>query len=241
MEEDRFERGVAALQALHDPVRRRLYRYVTSQPREVGRDEAARAVGVRRELAAFHLDKLVAAGLLEVAAVRRVSGRSGPGAGRPAKLYRRGSVQHEVSVPERTYEVAAQLLAEAVDAAGAEVALQAAARRLGVRRGERERKGAAGATAAPDEVAGILARRGYEPYRDGAALRLGNCPFRDVATEFPAVVCGMNLALLEGLLDGVGAAGLSAVMDPAPGRCCVAFVRGDLEGRPGDEADRDPL
>jgi predicted ArsR family transcriptional regulator len=215
VDEDRFQRGVAALSTLHDPVRRSLYRYVAAQPHEVGRDEAARAVGVQRGLAAFHLDKLVDAGLLEVAGVRRVSGRSGPGAGRPAKLYRRAAVAHEVSVPERTYELAARLLAEAVDEAAVEPALEAAARRAGARAGRQEPPGG--------DLAEILARRGYEPYRDGNALRLGNCPFRDVAGEFPAVVCGMNLALLEGLLEGLGA-DATAVMDPAPGRCCVALI-----------------
>jgi predicted ArsR family transcriptional regulator len=216
VDEERFERGVAALQSLHDPVRRGLYRYVAAQSHEVGRDEAARAVGVQRGLAAFHLDKLVEAGLLEVAAVRRVSGRSGPGAGRPAKLYRRAAAEHELSIPERTYELAARLLAEAVDEEGVEPALHAAARRLGVRAG--------GQQAGRRDVAEVLARRGYEPYRDGAALRLGNCPFRDVAGQFPAVVCGMNLALLEGLLEGLGATEVAAVVDPVPGRCCVTVV-----------------
>jgi predicted ArsR family transcriptional regulator len=215
VDEDRFRRGVAALRTLHDPVRRSLYRFVAAQPREVGRDEAARAVGVQRGLAAFHLDKLVEAGLLEVAAVRRVSGRSGPGAGRPAKLYRRAAVDHQVSVPERTYGLAAELLAEAVDEAGAEPALHAGARRAGARAGRQEPAGA--------DLVEVLARRGYEPWRDGTVLRLGNCPFRDVAAGFPAVVCGMNLALLEGLLEGLGA-DATAVLDPAPGRCCVAVV-----------------
>jgi predicted ArsR family transcriptional regulator len=217
VDEERFERGVAALQSLHDPVRRGLYRYVAAQSHEVGRDEAARAVGVQRGLAAFHLDKLVEAGLLEVAAVRRVSGRSGPGAGRPAKLYRRAAAEHELSIPERTYELAARLLAEAVDEAGVEPALHAAAHRLGVRAGGQQQAGGG-------DVAEVLARRGYEPYRDGAALRLGNCPFRDVAGQFPAVVCGMNLALLEGLLEGLGATEVAAVMDPVPGGCCVAIM-----------------
>jgi predicted ArsR family transcriptional regulator len=224
VDEDTFERGVAALHVLHDPVRRSLYRYVAAQPHEVGRDEAARQVGVQRGLAAFHLEKLVDAGLLEVAAVRRISGRSGPGAGRPAKLYRRAAAEHQVSVPARSYEVAARLLAEAVEEAGAEVALQAAARRLGVRGGERERRRAAAPATAPPELVDVLAQRGYEPYQDGAALRLGNCPFQDVARELPAVVCGMNLALLEGLLEGLGAGGVTAVLDPCPGHCCVALV-----------------
>jgi predicted ArsR family transcriptional regulator len=238
VDQERFERGVAALHVLHDPVRRGLYNYVSAQPHEVSRDEAARAVGVQRGLAAFHLDKLVDAGLLEVSAVRRVSGRSGPGAGRPARLYRRTAVQHEVSVPPRTYGLAAELLAEGVEDAGADLAVQAAARRLGVRLGATARAAAAGkvqeGTAAPamvpSGVIDLLVRRGYEPYRDGNAVRLGNCPFRDVATGFPAVVCGMNLALLEGLVDGAGAAGIRAVMDPRPGQCCVALVAAEPAG-----------
>jgi predicted ArsR family transcriptional regulator len=224
VDEDRFERGVAALAVLHDPVRRRLYRHVAAQSHEVSRDEAARAVGVQRELAAFHLDKLVDAGLLEVAAVRRVSGRRGPGAGRPAKLYRRAAVEHQVSVPTRAYEVAAGLLAGAVEEAGADLALHAVARRLGVSLGGQRREERATSGLALPEVAEVLARRGYEPYQDGAVLRLGNCPFGEVARQFPTVVCGMNLALLEGLLDGVSAAAVTAVLDPGPGRCCVAFI-----------------
>jgi predicted ArsR family transcriptional regulator len=239
VDQERFEQGVAVLHALHDPVRRSLYRYVSAQPHDVSREEAARAVGVQRGLAAFHLDKLVDAGLLQVVAVRRVSGRSGPGAGRPAKLYRRTAVQHEVSVPPRTYAVAAELLAEAVEEAGADLALQAAARRLGVRFGAQARAGAATRVdegtvtpaVVPSGVIDILVRRGYQPYQDGTAVRLGNCPFRGVAEQFPAVVCGMNLALLEGLVDGAGAVGISAVMDPRPGQCCVALVAAE-PGRP---------
>jgi predicted ArsR family transcriptional regulator len=240
VDQERFEQGVAALHALHDPVRRGLYRYVSAQPHEVSREEAARAVGVQRGLAAFHLDKLVDAGLLQVVAVRRVSGRSGPGAGRPARLYRRTAVQHEVSVPPRTYAVAAELLAEAVEEAGADLALQAAARRLGVRRGAQARAGAASGVdegtvtpaVVPSGVVDVLVRQGHEPYQDGTAVRLGNCPFREVAAQFPAVVCGMNLALLEGLVDGAGAVGISAVMDPRPRQCCVALVAAE-PGRPG--------
>jgi predicted ArsR family transcriptional regulator len=238
VDQERFERGVAALHVLHDPVRRALYRYVSAQPHEVSREEAARAVGVQRGLAAFHLDKLVDAGLLEVSAVRRVSGRSGPGAGRPARLYRRTAVQHEVSVPPRSYALAAELLAEAAEEAGVDLAVQATARRLGARLGAPARAAAAGRvderTAAPamvpSGVVDVLVQRGYEPYRDGTAVRLGNCPFRDVATQFPAVVCGMNLALLEGLVDGAGAAGVRAVMDPRPGQCCVALVAAEPDG-----------
>jgi predicted ArsR family transcriptional regulator len=202
------EGTIDTLSLLAEPARRALYRYVVAATAEVGRDEAAEAVGVSRSLAAFHLDKLVEAGLLAVS-YRRLSGRTGPGAGRPAKLYRRSKAEHAVSVPPRAYASAAQLLAEVVDEAGLEPELQAAARRAGA------------ALPAGSDVEAVLAARGYEPWRDGATIRLRNCPFHVLARDFPPLVCGMNLALLEGLLGE--ASGWRARMDPRPGECCVVL------------------
>nr|WP_239081978.1 helix-turn-helix domain-containing protein [Streptomyces sp. SID9727] len=189
---------------LGDPVRRGLYRHVAAAQGDVTRDAAADAVGVTRSVAAFHLDKLVDAGLLETT-FRRLSGRTGPGAGRPSKLYRRADGEHSVSVPPRSYGTVSQLLAEVVERAGLDAELQAAARAAGV---------AAGA-AEPVEA---LRERGYEPYWDCGKLRLNNCPFHALAEQFPALVCGMNLAGIQGLL----AEGWSAAMDPLPDGCCVA-------------------
>lgn len=224
--------GLDAVSALHEPLRRALYRYVVSQHDDVSRNEAAEAVGIQRTLAAFHLDKLVDAGLL-VASFRRLTDRTGPGAGRPAKLYRRAETDHEVSLPPRAYGVAAELLAEAVDEAGADATLQAAARRSGRARGQSaRRRAAAGESAAAvtglaDEPLGLLAllaQQGFEPYQDGAVIRLHNCPFHQLARQFPPLICGMNLALLEGLVEGAGIEGVSVHLDPAPGRCCVALT-----------------
>src|SRR5512140_950673 len=133
MEADRLAQQVTALAALEEPARRSLYLYVVNRKREVGRDEAARAVGVSRTLAGFHLDRLVAEGLLEPS-FRRLSGRTAPGAGRPAKLYRRSSRQLEISLPSRSYELAARILATAVDASSdrrQQTALGKAARQVG--------------------------------------------------------------------------------------------------------------
>jgi predicted ArsR family transcriptional regulator len=215
------ERDLAAIGLLQDPVRRALYGHVVAAGGEVSRNQAAEAVGVQRGLAAFHLDKLVEAGLLE-ASFRRLGDRRGPGAGRPAKLYRRAAGEVAASLPPRTYETAAHLLAEAVDQAGADLELQAAARRAGQAAG-RAGQAAAGPGPGP-AIERVLEARGYEPYRDGAALRLRNCPFAHLAHEFPVLVCSMNLALVEGLLDGIGEPAGRAVMDPAPGRCCVAIT-----------------
>jgi predicted ArsR family transcriptional regulator len=201
---------IDAIALLQDPVRRRLYEFVAAQGREVGRNEAAEAAGVARTLAAFHLDKLADAGLLEVGS-RRLSGRSGPGAGRPAKVYRRSAGERAVSVPARDYGTAAGLLAEAAEAAGLDRELQDAARRRG--RSMRERFSDTG------ELARVLAERGYEPVMDGDVLRMRNCPFEAVAERFPPLVCGMNLALLEGLTEG---SGVRVRMDSRPGWCCVA-------------------
>ena len=84
----RNEADLASVSCLDDPVRGRLYAFVSGRGEPVGRDEAAAAVGIGRALAVYHLDKLVEAGLL-TASYRRPPGRGGPGAGRPAKVYAR--------------------------------------------------------------------------------------------------------------------------------------------------------
>ena len=186
--------------ALSDPVRRDLYEYVAEAGHEVGRAEAAGAVGVARTLAAFHLDKLVDTGLLEVAH-RRLTGRSGPGAGRPAKVYRVARREYLASVPPRDYRGLAMLLAEAVETAGAEEALKAAAERV---------------PADPGEPLAVLAGRGYRPYREGQTIRSRNCPYGALSKEFPVLVCAMNHALVGALLGG-----RPVRLDPRPGECCV--------------------
>src|SRR5580692_12075783 len=154
---------ISIVAVLDDPVRRRLYEYVALQPHGVSRNEAAQAVGIQRTLAAFHLDRLAGAGLLSVS-FRRPDGRSGPGAGRPAKLYQRTTTEHQVSVPPRDYRRAAELLAEVVDLTGAEPELQRSARSRGAAAGRAARRQSPGR---PGDglVTGILAAQGYQPYR----------------------------------------------------------------------------
>ena len=212
---------ISIVAVLDDPVRRRLYEYVALQPHGVSRNEAAQAVGIQRTLAAFHLDRLAEAGLVSVS-FRRPDGRTGPGAGRPAKLYQRAPTEHQVSVPPRDYRRAAELLAEVVDVTGAEPQLQRSARSRGAAAGRTARWQAPGETDR-ELVERELAARGYQPYRDGACIRLRNCPFHVLADRFPPLICGMNLALLEGLLAGATAATFEARLDPRPGDCCVAL------------------
>jgi predicted ArsR family transcriptional regulator len=208
---------VSAIAALDEPTRRRLYEFVVGQPASVSRDEAAAAVAVPRPTAAFHLDKLVAEGLLEVVYERR-TGRSGPGAGRPSKLYRRSPEHIAVSLPERRYELAAGLLADVLHEASAEPPRETLRRRaheLG-----RELGAAARSAHGPGDPIAALRDFGYEPRVDGDTVVLVNCPFHALAQRHTELVCGMNLRLVDGVLDGF-ATGLSAHLAPQPGYCCV--------------------
>lgn len=217
---------LASLSSLDDPLRRRLYEVVTSQPGPVSRDEAASAAGIGRALAVYHLDKLVESGLL-TASYQRPPGRSGPGAGRPAKMYARSDREFAVTVPPREYELAARLLVQAVEADPSDrsrTALAGAARRLGTELGSAFRPAAGEGDAAERDVKGVLTQQGYEPCcgADGV-IRLRNCPFHQLAEQHRELVCGMNLALVEGLVEGLGADGWHPALDPRPGQCCVAI------------------
>jgi len=216
--------GAVAL--LAEPARRAVYRYVAEQPREVGREEAARAVGIDRSLAAFHLDKLTESGLLEVS-YRRLSGRSGPGAGRPAKVYRRAEREFDVTVPPRDYALLARLMAEALIASRADAPLRRVARSFGRALGASARDAAGSRPSARrlrNAMERVLLEHGFQPFQgvDGA-VRLRNCPFHALSRQYQDSVCGMNLELIRGLLRGLGAPGLTARLERPPGLCCVVI------------------
>jgi predicted ArsR family transcriptional regulator len=217
---------ISAVAALNEPVRRNLYRYVVAQTAPVGRDEAAGAAGVSRELAAFHLDKLVDLGLLEVE-YRRLSGRQGPGAGRPAKLYRPSARQLDLTFPERRYELVAHLMARAFDGTDdPRDGLDRAARQFGEDLGEEARR-PLGRRPSPDrlldQACAVLQGYGFDPIQIDGEVRLRNCPFDALANEHRDLVCGMNLAILEGLVTGLRATTLHARLAPEAGWCCVVL------------------
>ncbi len=226
-----IEERLDAIASLAEPVRRGLYLYVIGRPDAVGREEAALAVGIGRALAAFHLDRLVQAGLL-TAEYRRLSGRTGPGAGRPAKLYRRADRQLEVSIPERRDDVVARLFAIALDAerlgtASSAATLDRVAREYGTALGgdARRRAGLRPSRARLTTAAmAILAESGFEPIADGATVILRNCPFDRVARDHRDLVCGMNHSIMDGLVAGLRSSGLRAEFDPEPGRCCMTLL-----------------
>ena len=226
---------VTSVGSLGDPTRRSLYEFVSRQGEPTGRDEAAAAAGVSRTLAAYHLDRMVEDGLLEVSFARR-TGRSGPGAGRPAKLYRRAAREFNLSLPPRDYEMAARIFAAAVEkepTGRAWAALRESAQDFGcVIATEVDRRlGSRGEHHRAAVLQEVLTERGYEPFHDDdGVIRLRNCPFDRLADAHRQTVCGMNLALLEEASASPNGT-LKAVLDPGPGVCCVALVRNNDAGK----------
>jgi predicted ArsR family transcriptional regulator len=233
MDASDVDQQLSSLAGLGDPTRRVLYRYVAERATPVSRDDAARAAGISRPLAAYHLDKLVDDGLLEPRYQRR-GGRRGPGAGRPAKHYVRADRQLELSLPARDYAALAELLAGAIEAdpsGAAKAALRRTAARLGAELGAE----AAQRTAPDDDpdraltaLRRALAARGYEPDEEAdGTIRLRNCPFDRIAARHRELVCGANHAMLQALTDQVDGDSptVRAVLDPQPGRCCVVLTR----------------
>jgi predicted ArsR family transcriptional regulator len=221
-----FVGRLKVLATLLEPTRRSLYEYVAVEPSAVSRDQAAAAVGVTRAMAAFHLDKLVESGLLR-AEYRRLTERSGRGAGRPSKLYRRSRRRFDVTLPRRDHELLANLLAESLDPRGgvrsARDAAHAYGRSLGVR--ARKRVGnAAASTRLASCVEDVMADIGFEPIsRGGPETRARNCPFDPLSRRFPTSVCQTALAVVAGVVDGVEAVGLQVDREPRPDGCCVVL------------------
>lgn len=237
MDRDGIGADLAGLAGLVEPTRRALYLYVLDQGSAVSRDEAAAGVGIPRHKAKFHLDKLVGDGLLEVEFARR-TGRQGPGAGRPAKLYRRAAREFSVTLPQRSYELAGRLMARGIAharGAGRPVAetLDDAAREQGrelaaeaLRRAGDDPPPAALLAAARS----VLDEQGYATRAEPAGLAFANCPFHALVAEHTDLVCGMNLAIVEGMLGGLPPLPVAAVLDPGTGRCCVRLAAAGRAG-----------
>ena len=207
MDENHLDADLGAIGSLSDPTRRRLYVFVSRSNEPIGRDEAADALGIPRQTAAYHLDRLAEEGLVDVEFLRR-SGRTGPGAGRPAKLYKRTDRDHEVSLPPRRYGLAARILLEVVSTGAIKRKdLAAAAHRIGAELGE----------VGLDQA---LRQTGYDPVMEEGEIRFRNCPFHILKTQDQRTVCNLNLGLVEGMLESSGDK-RKAYLEPSETYCCV--------------------
>ncbi|OBA79477.1 transcriptional regulator [Mycobacterium sp. 1164966.3] len=222
-----LQRDAAGIGALADPVRQRLYQFVCAQAAPVSREQAADAVGIPHHQAKFHLDRLTAEGLLETE-YARLTGRSGPGAGRTAKLYRRAGRDIAVSLPQREYELAGRLMATAItrSAATGEPVLEVlnrVAREYGKIIGAEVGAPPSDAATALQLVTEMLRRYGYEPRRADGEVHLANCPFHALAREQTELACNMNHALITGVAEALAPHGPDARLCPGANRCCVVL------------------
>jgi predicted ArsR family transcriptional regulator len=197
----------------------------------VSRDEAARAMRTTRAMAAFHLDKLVEAGLLR-AHYRHVSRRPGLGAGRPSKLYRRSRRRFDLTLPERNHELLARLLSASMTPSPGSSLTHEVAPRYGRSLGVRARKRMPNRVT-PERlascVADVLEEVGFAPIGTGTdEVSARNCPFDPLSRQFPEVVCQTSLALVGGVVDGLGAATLEAGRNERADRCCIVLKRRSL-------------
>lgn len=235
--------AIKAVAALEDELRRGMYAFIRRARRPVTRDEAAASVGISRKLAAFHLDKLVDAGVLHarcepVGGIRKV--------GRTPKVYEPTDADIQVAIPPRQHDVLADILLDAVLTERDDENAQLAAVRVAGLRGEalgaaereRSRPGRLGVERALTMAEGVLGRHGFEPSREASScVRLRNCPFHPLAAKAPELVCGINHAFLAGFLAGLDAPSVHAVLTPRTGECCVELRSATGEPGPTRTAD----
>lgn len=220
---------IASVATLGDPIRRRLYEFVVAQGDPVSRDMAALGVEIARHVAKFHLDKLEEEGLLETE-YRRPSGKKGPGAGRPTKYYRRSSREISVSLPQRQYDLAARVLAEAITTSQTSgisiaLALEQSATNFGQFMAQEVASKLVHGSSKSEvatAISEVLDDHGYEPRQEEGRLVLANCPFHSLAKEYTALICGINHNLMNALINELPPS-FNADLEPAPGRCCVTL------------------
>jgi predicted ArsR family transcriptional regulator len=210
---------IVRLCVLDDPARWAAYVAVLAAGRPLTRAEVADEVGISARLAAFHLEKLLSEGFLEATYERD---QGSVGVGHPAKRYRPTGLELEVSIPPRRYDLAAEILADALEADSSDLPLESLAD-VAAEYG-RQVGGRARARNGGSRLLTALRVIGYEPATAGDDVVLRNCPFRHVAQARPEIICQMNLAFVAGVLAGTKSRSLHAVLSPLTGRCCVVLT-----------------
>ncbi len=94
----------------------------------------------------------------------------------------------------------------------------------GRRAGNEARRAAGGRSSAGSKASAFetLSRFGYEPVeRNDGTVVLRSCPFERLAKTAPEIVCGINHAFVDGVLQGSGASSIEALLEPSDDGCCV--------------------
>ena len=203
--------------SLAEPVRRSLYQALIRSPVPLTRDQLVKMLNLAPSTASFHLEKLVKDGFLKTES-KKLGSRTGPGSGRPSKLYSPAMDEVQLSVPAREYELAGRLLASAIETS--------------VETGEPVEKSVISAAYAEGRRRGLLAGdlekalsdNGYEPKSDQDGMVLCNCPFRRLATDHTRLVCGLSAALLQGTLDGCNDQQHRVAPAPDGSACCARLT-----------------
>jgi predicted ArsR family transcriptional regulator len=206
------------LTAVGDPELRDALLYARGQARPVTADELATATGVHRNVARSRLERLVESGLLAPAYERR-TGKSGPGAGRPAKTYSVVPQLESIEFPANHVESLTALLVDALASGGRRKQLH----EIGVAFG-RELGRAAGLRSAKKLEAGFerlceaVRSLGYQASLErmepnGAVIASPTCPLRPLVRARPDAV-----EIDRGMWAGLAACALSGV-DVSRVRC----------------------
>lgn len=216
--------------ALGDPTRRAIYVAVRESGEPVTTARVAELFGLHPNVARHHLDKLAADGWL-VVSYRRRQGKSGPGAGRPAKTYEPSTREVSIHFAPRRYELLVELLVRVLQrVAPADIA------RVAEEVGREYGTELAGEIGAPDvpgyaeavqAVAVAMTGLGFsvDPDVDGQQLLTSHCPFGEAAADHPDVVCSLDRGIVTGLV-GTLTDGCTPVLLPhqRPDDDCVTRV-----------------
>ena len=199
------------LAAVGDPELREALLFARGHERPASADELAHEKGLHRNVARSRLERLVEAGLLAVGYERR-TGRSGPGAGRPAKTYAVVPQLESIEFPADRSESLAGLLVGALAARGGEKPL----RDIGIEFGRELARSAKLRPAKSletgfERVCAAVRRLGYQASLEqtgdaGAVIATPTCPLRPLVRARPEAVeidRGMWAGLASCALDGV--------------------------------------
>ncbi|GBD83663.1 helix-turn-helix domain protein [bacterium BMS3Abin02] len=191
---------------LGDPTRRSIYLRVRSSPEPLTATLVANEFGIHPNVARHHLDRLTEEGYLEVTR-RRPTGKTGPGAGRPAKCYAATLKEIDLQFPTRRYDLLIDLLVRIVlhlaPGDGLQIALEIG-RDFG-------RELASGITTTGDgdlaasleTVASLMQKEGFEIIADPAGEKLltEHCPFSAGKFEHPEVLCSLDRGIMTGIFE----------------------------------------